>query len=69
MKSKPNLQSYLKYSGMAFQFFAVLALAAWFGKFMDSYFENAKPIVTVLCIAAAFIMMLIWLNYSLKKNG
>lgn len=54
---------------MAFQFFAVLALAAWFGKFMDSYFENAKPIVTVLCIAAAFIMMLIWLNYSLKKNG
>lgn len=41
---------YLKYSGMALQFFAMIAIGAWIGQKLDAYFETPKPFITVFCI-------------------
>jgi hypothetical protein len=64
---KPNYQSYLKYSGLAMQIFAFFALAAWLGRWLDAYFLLSKPLLTILTVSVAFAMMVIWLNYSLKR--
>lgn len=64
---KPSYQSYLKYSGLALQIFIFLGLAAWIGKWLDAYFMMSKPLLTILMVAIAFAMLMVWLNYSLKR--
>lgn len=59
---------YLKYSGLAVQIFVSLAIAAYFGKWLDSKFEMSKPIFTALCSITMLILLLVWLNYDLKKQ-
>lgn len=41
---------YLKYSGMALQFFAAIAIGAWLGQKLDAYFATPKPFITVFLI-------------------
>ena len=42
--------AYLKYSGMALQFFLMIAIGAWVGQKLDAHFQTAKPWITVFCI-------------------
>lgn len=58
----------LKYSGLAIQIFVSIAVAAYFGKWLDRKFEMNKPILTGLCSIAMLILVLIWLNYDLKRK-
>jgi membrane protein DedA with SNARE-associated domain len=59
---------YLKYSGLALQIFVSIAVAAYFGKWLDRKFDLEKPIMTALCSILMLIMMLIWINYDLKRK-
>ncbi|MBK7232508.1 MAG: AtpZ/AtpI family protein [Saprospiraceae bacterium] len=69
MKKKGSSgNSYLKYSGMAFQIFVLLGTAAWFGQFLDRRFLTEKPYWTITAVAISFIMIIIWLYYNLKKE-
>ena len=43
-----RLQSYLKYSGLAFQMIIVLGLAAFAGIKLDAYVGNKNPWFTIL---------------------
>jgi len=45
---KGKLQSYLKYSGLAFQMLLVLGLAAYGGMRLDAYVGNKNPWFTIL---------------------
>ena len=42
--------AYLKYSGMALQFFALIAIGAWLGQKLDAHFHTSKPLITVFLI-------------------
>lgn len=60
---QPNRpDSFLKYGNMALQMGLVIGLAAWGGKKLDAYFENSKPILTIILslagIAAALYLAL-----------
>ena len=55
MENKPErtprqVNQYLKYSGMAMQLFAMVAVAAWLGTYLDKRFETPKPYITILLI-------------------
>lgn len=39
-----------RYSGMALQFFALIAIAAWGGQKIDEHFSTSKPYFTVVLI-------------------
>lgn len=45
---KGKLQSYMKYSGLAFQMLIVLGLAAYGGMRLDAYVGNKNPWFTIL---------------------
>lgn len=49
-EKRNKLNVYLKYSGMALQFFALIAIGAWIGQKLDAYFETPKPFITVFLI-------------------
>ncbi len=59
---------FLKYSGLVVQIFVSIAIAAYFGKWLDAKFEMSKPIFTALCSITMLIMLMFWLNYDLKKQ-
>ncbi|QMU26897.1 AtpZ/AtpI family protein [Adhaeribacter radiodurans] len=44
---KGKLQSYLKYSGLAFQMLMVLGIAAYAGMRLDAYLGNKNPWFTI----------------------
>ena len=69
---KPNVdrkgsKDYLKYSGMAFQILAYLAIGVFLGKQLDKYFETSKSyftaFLTIFFLAAFFVKLF----YDLKK--
>jgi membrane-bound metal-dependent hydrolase YbcI (DUF457 family) len=64
--SKSN--NFLKYSGLATQIFISIAVAAYFGKWLDRKFEMTKPIFTASCSILMLVLLLVWLNYDLKRK-
>ncbi|HQQ94221.1 MAG TPA: AtpZ/AtpI family protein [Bacteroidia bacterium] len=55
-------ENYLRYANMAVQMALIIALAAWGGKKLDSYYHNSKPVFTIVLslvgIAAALYISL-----------
>ena len=49
-KDRKKFSAYLKYSGMALQFFVLIAIGAWLGQKLDAHFGTARPYITVICI-------------------
>ena len=47
---RKKLNAYLKYSGMALQFFALIAIGAWLGQKLDAWLQTPKPFITVFLI-------------------
>lgn len=43
-----NLTNWAKYSGMAFQMFAVIFIAVWGGNKLDKLAENETPVFTII---------------------
>ena len=52
---KGKLQSYLKYSGLAFQMLVVLGVAAYGGLKLDAYVANTNPWFTIVFMLAGVI--------------
>lgn len=51
MTAKPSQSNqYLKYSGMAFQLFILLAIAAWIGQKLDKALHLSSPYITIVLI-------------------
>jgi len=67
-KGKNNqLQSYARYSGMAFQLFAMLFVGYIIGNFIDQKLAANKPIATALCLLLAIFMYLFAIIKSTNK--
>jgi F0F1-type ATP synthase assembly protein I len=45
-QKQPNLL--FKYGNMAFQMALIIGLSVWGGKKLDLYYQNAKPIFTIV---------------------
>jgi len=51
LTAKPSQSNqYLKYSGMALQLFALLAIAAWLGQKLDKWIHTPQPYFTIALI-------------------
>ncbi len=48
-EKRPPAHSYMKYTGMAFQMGATIAVGVLLGKFLDRYFETDRPYFSMLC--------------------
>ncbi len=50
-----NAQSYLKYSGMAFQMAAILIIGALAGRELDERYQTERPYFTLILVIFAII--------------
>ncbi len=66
-KATNPLKQYAKYSGIAFQMMAVMALSAWFGWKLDQKLTLQFPIFTLLFIISALVLLLYKLIRSLSN--
>ena len=62
------MQTYLKYSGLAFQLLAAVGLAAWGGIKLDTYFGNRFPFITLLLVVLALVGSMFLLIRQLPKE-
>ena len=62
------IQTYLKYSGLAFQLLAAVGLAAWGGIKLDEYFDNRFPFITLLLVVLALVGSMFLLIRQLPKE-
>jgi ATP synthase protein I len=67
-KEDKQLNSYLKYSAMAFQLIAVIGLAVWGGLQIDRYLELSFPWFMVILSVLGFTGSLIAIIKSLPKE-
>jgi putative Mn2+ efflux pump MntP len=72
-KEKPSQKPgssnrYLKYSGMVFQLFIMLLIAAWIGKKIDAHFQTKMPYATALLLILALVGYLVKLAIDLSKE-
>lgn len=49
LKKKGYLNSYARFSGIAFQMFAIIGAGTYLGVFLDGEFPNKHDIYTVVC--------------------
>jgi hypothetical protein len=65
---RDTTQTYLKYSGLAFQLVATIGLAAWAGIELDNHLGNRIPWFTMLLVLLALLGSMIWLVRQLPKE-
>lgn len=63
-----NPNAYLKYSGMVFQLFALLFIAAFAGQKIDAWLGNKTAYVTALLLCIAVLGYLLKIYFELIKN-
>ena len=64
---KSKLQSYMKYSGLAFQMLIVLGIAAYGGMRLDAYLGNKNPWFTILFMVLGVIGSIYKIIVSVMK--
>lgn len=64
---KGKLQSYLKYSGLAFQMLLVLGIAAYGGMQLDAYAGNKNPWFTIVFMLLGVIGSIYKIIISVMK--
>lgn len=47
-KLSDNLTNWAKYSGMAFQMFAIIFITVWGGRKLDDLLDNSTPVFTII---------------------
>jgi hypothetical protein len=67
-KQRPS-NTYLKYSGLAFQLFGAIAIMGWVGYKIDQYMEIKFPAFTLLFCFLAFGGMMFQIYRSIKKDN
>ena len=62
-KNKERLNSYVKYSGIAFQMIAIILIGVFGGMKLDKWLKTDKPVFTaILAVLAVFLSI----YYSIK---
>ena len=72
MRQKPEntgVKAYMKYMGLAMQFFFIIGLAAWLGSFLDKKFAFEKAYLTLALVMLAFLMMIVRIYIDLNKKS
>lgn len=67
-RKSTDVNKYLKYSGLAMQFFGVIGFGIFIGHKLDGYLEMNKPIFTVVFALVFFILVMVWLFQDLKRT-
>ena len=62
-KNKERLNSYVKYSGIAFQMIAIILIGVFGGMKLDKWLKTDKPVFTALLSVLAVILSI---YYSIK---
>lgn len=65
--SKEQVNSYLKYSGLAIQLLAAIGFFGWLGYKIDNYFLLKFPVFMLLLGFVAFVGMMVQLYRSLNQ--
>lgn len=65
-RKQPYL-NYIKYSGLAFQMFAIIGIAVWAGFSLDNYFDLKFPAFAVSFVLLAVIGAMISVIKNLPK--
>lgn len=67
--SGKNLNDFAKYSGMAFQMFAIIFLTSWGGSKLDKISNNETPVYTIiLSLLGVFAAIYTVLKDFMKKQ-
>lgn len=66
-KIRKPVNSYLKYSGIAFQMAGVLLAGIFGGRWLDEYFGNETPYITIFLLLFLFVGFLYKLYIDLGK--
>ncbi|MFZ1749973.1 MAG: AtpZ/AtpI family protein [Saprospiraceae bacterium] len=67
-KPKRKVNSYLKYSGLAFQLAAVVFIGIFAGKWLDKTLNMSKPIFTMSLVLILFSGYMYKLYIELNRN-
>ncbi|MBW3544961.1 MAG: AtpZ/AtpI family protein [Bacteroidetes bacterium] len=67
-KKQDQLNSYLKYSGLAFQMIGVIVLAVWAGIKLDTWLDMRFPVFTIVLSLMSIAASLIITIKSLPKE-
>lgn len=67
-QSRSQLNTYIKYSGLAFQMIAVMGLAVWGGMKLDKMAGNDFPAFMIILALLSFTAALIVTIRSLPKD-
>lgn len=65
---KDNLSTYLRYSGMAFEFFLLCALGAFVGSKLDHWLKLSFPVFTIILLLVAMFGALLRISNQVKKG-
>lgn len=68
-KKLKTYNSYLKYSGLAFQLLAAIGVFGWLGYKLDQYLKIKFPAFMLLFGFAAFVGMMYQIYRSINKNN
>ncbi|HEX2967973.1 MAG TPA: AtpZ/AtpI family protein [Bacteroidales bacterium] len=64
-----NLNDFARYSGMAFQMFAIIFITAWGGNKLDKLSDNKTPVFTIiLSLLGVFAAIYTVLKDFIKKD-
>lgn len=65
---KPRYNSFLRYSGFAFQLLGALGIGGWLGYQLDTYLKLEFPVFMLLFILLILSGMLYQMNRQLTKE-
>lgn len=67
-KNRESLNSYVKYSGIAFQMIAIILIGVFGGVKIDKWLETEKPVFTALLSVLAVILAIYYSIKDLLRN-
>ena len=67
-KPKPPLSAYARFSGIAFQMVAIIALGVFLGLKLDQYFEKEK-LFTLVCSLSSVILSIYFVIKQIIKHS
>jgi F0F1-type ATP synthase assembly protein I len=67
-KNRESLNSYVKYSGIAFQMIAIILIGVFGGMKIDKWLKTEKPVFTALLSVLAVILAIYYSIKDLLRN-
>lgn len=68
-KKNNPLNSYAKYSGIAFQMFAIIAIGSFIGVKADAYFDNDNSLWTIVMSLCSTILAVVFVIRRIIANS